>query len=289
MNIVSIAKVGLRKMLPRPVFLTLKRNVYYGASDLLDTLSGRRQDLVPPKRMMYIGGTAFIKIGDEFFAYFKKFGKLKPESAILDIGCGIGRMARPFTGFLSPAGRLEGFDIDKAGVTWCSKNITKRYPNFRFQYVDVYNKHYNPAGRIKADEFRFPYPDASFDFVFATSVFTHMFPKDVRNYLKEITRVLKPGGSSLLTYFLINPDSRKLITEKKSRIKFEYEVDGVLTQDKLVPEDAIGLEETYVAGVYKELGMAIEAPIHFGEWSGRPDFLSFQDLVVARKSDRGPA
>ena len=55
----------------------------------------------------------------------------------------------------------------------------------------------------------FPCADNSFDLVFLTSVFTHMFAGDVENYLSEISRVLKPGGKCLITWFLLDEVSRK--------------------------------------------------------------------------------
>ena len=41
------------------------------------------------------------------------------------------------------------------------------------------------------------------DVAFLTSVFTHMLPEDVEHYLDELARVLKPGGRTLITWFLL--------------------------------------------------------------------------------------
>jgi len=43
-----------------------------------------------------------------------------------------------------------------------------------------------------------------------------MFTPDMENYLKEISRVLKPGGRCFITYFLLNNESEKLIKTGKS-------------------------------------------------------------------------
>ena len=83
------------------------------------------------------------------------------------------------------------------GIAWCQENITPKHPNFRFQVADIRNKEYNSGERFAASEYEFPYEDASFDFVLLTSVFTHLLPNEVENYLSEIQRVLAPGGGVL--------------------------------------------------------------------------------------------
>lgn len=276
-------KDAIKNILPRPLYLKVRRGLLYGVRDIFDTATGRRLDLVPPRTKIFIGGNEFVKVGDEFFEHFRSLGGVKADHRILDIGCGIGRMARPFVSFLSPKGEYEGFDIDKEGVEWCEKNISTRYPAFHFKWVDIYNKNYNVKGKVQANQFRFPYPDSHFDFIFATSVYTHMFPGDVENYLKESARVLKPGGTCLFTFFLRNEESEKLIRQKKSKIDFQYEMDGILTSDKHVPEDAICLQEEFVKGIYSRNGLTIDSPIRYGSWSGREKHLSFQDIIIAKK------
>ena len=101
----------------------------------------------------------------------------------------------PLTKYLSKSGSYDGFDIVPRAIKWCSNNITSRYPNFRFHFADIYNKHFNPNGRLTAADFRFPYGDGMFDLVFLTSVFTHMLQNDVEHYLSEISPVLKLDGA----------------------------------------------------------------------------------------------
>src|SRR5688500_3162291 len=97
---------------------------------------------------------------------------LKPDEAVLDVGCGIGRNAVPLTRHLV-GGTYDGFDIMPEAIEWCRKNITPRYPNFRFHLADVHSDRYHPGGRDSASEYRFPFEDGAFDLVFLISVFTH--------------------------------------------------------------------------------------------------------------------
>ncbi len=209
---------------------------------------------------------------------------LQPDEAVLDVGCGSGRMALPLTGYLNSEGRYAGFDISQKAIAWCQEHITSAHPNFQFEVSDIYNSLYNPKGKYQSLDFRFPYPDASFDVVFLTSVFTHMFPPDVEHYLDEISRVLKPGGRCLCTYFLLNDESLAHIAEGKSAHNFQHEGPGYRTIHKKRPEEAIGLPETFVRDVYGKFGLAVHEPLHYGSWSGREPRLSFQDIVIATKT-----
>ena len=115
---------------------------------------------------------------------------------MLEPGCGTGRMAEPLTRYLGPAGSYDGFDVVRTAIDWCESNIASQHPNFHFRHVDVLNHVYNPKGRLDPEAFEFPYPDEAFDFVFLTSVFTHMRPPEMRHYLGQIRRVLRPGGDA---------------------------------------------------------------------------------------------
>lgn len=273
------------KFLPYPFLAAAYRTLVFGIPDIWDAVFGGREALVPPRRMIFIGTGHYKATGDEFLRYFIQFGDITPQSAVLDVGSGIGRMALPLTSYLSPQGRYEGFDIDAHGIRWCQKNFTPRFPNFNFQCADIYNKMYNPRGKVVSTGYVFPYPGDSFDFVFLTSVFTHMFPDDVSHYISEISRVLKPGGRVLATFFLSNEESRRLVESGKSVLDLSHEVDGYFTVNPDLPEGAISLRESFVRDSHEKYGLQIET-IKYGNWCGRVAHTSYQDMVVARKPDQ---
>jgi ubiquinone/menaquinone biosynthesis C-methylase UbiE len=229
-----------------------------------------------------IGGGDYEVVGNEFFNFFLDFGKLKPNERVLDVGCGLGRMAMPLTSYLSN-GSYEGFDIVAESINWCKENISSKYPNFQFQLSDVYNKQYNPNGRYEASEYKFPYEDASFDFVFLTSVFTHMFPADVEHYLDEIKRVLKNRGRCFITYFLLNEESLRLIDNRQSREDFKYNLGKFRTVDRNIPEYCVAYNESFIINLYDKYGLKIIEPILYGLWCGRKLFTSYQDIIIAIK------
>ncbi len=241
---------------------------------------------VPPEWAIFTGNGDFVDVGKQVLQRLIVEGGLQPRHCVLDVGCGMGRVALPLSTFLNPAagGAYEGFDIVKAGVDWCRQKY-RRLPHFHFTHSDVYNLHYNPGGRFKASEYRFPHPDNSFDLVFLNSVFTHMLPADVENYLAEVARVLKPGGVSCITYFLMVPDaiegmksgrtSQGLVLKPTSQTYWTK-----YTND---PEDTTGYPLDYIEGLYQKNGLVLEKTL-YGNWCGREKFYEFQDVVFGRKA-----
>jgi ubiquinone/menaquinone biosynthesis C-methylase UbiE len=239
--------------------------------------------MVPPRTMYFVGDGDYKTVGAEFRNFFTQYGGLKPEHRVLDVGCGIGRMAVPLTEYLAGPGEYRGFDIVKKGVEWSQQHITPRFPNFRFLHSDVKNKFYNPGGVCEASSYRFPYEDGSFDFVFLTSVFTHMFPADLEHYLEEIARVLKKGGTCFITMFFLNGESQKLIQQGSSTQNFVYKLEGCVTADPANPEASLAFEEMHIRKLFAKTGLTIREPIHYGAWCGRKEHLSYQDIVIATK------
>ena len=190
----------------------LIRRLYYFPADFSDTITGKRNKYIPPRGYIYTGSPANSKNYFEQGMYqldlLKKELLLQLDDHVLDIGSGIGRTAIALTQYLSTDGKYEGFDAVKKGVKWCNSRIAKDFPNFSFKYIPLKNDLYNNTGK-KASKFVFPYQDKTFDKVFLFSVFTHMQICEIKNYLKEIERVLKPDGMCLATLFTYTSENEE--------------------------------------------------------------------------------
>jgi ubiquinone/menaquinone biosynthesis C-methylase UbiE len=274
-------KTWLKRLLPRKIRLWLAY-VYYGVIDFWEMITGKTHSLVPPWRMIFVGTRDFVAVGEEFLQHFIKLGHLKPEHQVLDIGSGIGRMAVPLTSYLSNSARYEGVDIVSQGVRWCQENITPRFPNFQFQLADIFNQEYNPQGQYAAVDYKLPFSPNTFDFVFLTSVFTHMLPAEVENYLSQIQRVLKPEGQAFLTFFLWNEESKAGWEQGKSTQDFLFSEGIYRVVDLKVPENSIAYEEVAVREILKTTGLALENT-YYGSWCGREKFKSYQDILIVKK------
>jgi SAM-dependent methyltransferase len=201
---------------------------------------------------------------------------------VLDVGCATGRLARPLAAFLDPKrGSYDGFDVERAAIGWCRRRYGRRHPNFRFVRADLFNGRFHPGGAHRADEYRFPYDDGTFDLVIATSVFSHLLEAEAANYLAESARVLAPGGRLFATMFVLDDESRARIAAGEATFAFldAHEHVAVLSED--LPEEAVAygagwLEQQFVAG-----DLAGES-LHTGTWRGGEDGLDLLDVVVAR-------
>ena len=278
---ISLERIFKAKYVPNFIKPLLKF-IYFSLQDIRYYSLKGFNSMVPPPTYAYIGVGNYEAIGKEFFQYFINLANLKPDEQVLDIGCGSGRLSLPLTGYLSDQGGYSGFDIIKSEIDWAQKRITTKYPNFIFKHVDVNNNLYHQS-ELKAEDFKFPYKNESFDFIFLNSVFTHMQPEDIKNYIGEIERVLKPKGRCLITFFLLNEESSEQIKLEKSIIDFKYLSDDVLTNNEEIPEDAIALEEEEVIRYFNDKNMVVNEPIHYGSWCQRKNYLSFQDIIIASK------
>jgi len=144
-----------------------------------------------------------------------------------------------------------------------------------------------------ASDYRFPYRDNSFDFVLLISVFTHMTPREMENYVLNVSRVLKKGGKCLATFFLLNETetSKKQIENRMSSLNLEYHLDEVLdpnrvcrTIDPGAPERGLAYEEQHVLGILRRSGLNPHGPVRYGVWP--ETFLPsihYQDIILAQK------
>jgi len=275
---------GTRKLISRWLPRRVKNQLRYVVNfslDKTDRLLGRKDPLVPPRTMNFVGDGDFVATGEEFYRHFVEFGGLRPQHRVLDLGCGMGRMARPLAGYLN-TGSYEGLDIVPAGIRWCQEAYSQIHRNFHFQLADVHNRWYNPHGRFQAEEYRFPFAEQEFDFVFLTSVFTHMLPLGVERYLSEIFRTLRPDGKGLITFFLLNDEAKELIRNGLSSRDFKFPLGACQVQDPRIPEDAVAYEEKYVTTLLAETGFVVEN-VQYGSWCGRTRHLSYQDIIIIKK------
>jgi SAM-dependent methyltransferase len=99
---------------------------------------------------------------------------------LLDLGCSWGRW--------SIAAARKGYDVvgidPSLGAVMAARRAARA--------VGIASRY------VVADARFLPFPDAAFDTVFSYSVLQHMSKDDVRLVLRQVARVLRPGGSSLI-------------------------------------------------------------------------------------------
>jgi SAM-dependent methyltransferase len=102
-------------------------------------------------------------------------------AAILEWGCGPGRIVRHLATLLGPEVRLCGSDYNAASIAWCREHL----PGVRFE--------------LNGLEPPTVFPDQSFDAIYCFSVFTHLSESCQLRWAQELHRLLKPGGVLIAT------------------------------------------------------------------------------------------
>ena len=163
------------------------------------------------------------------------------------------------------------------GIAWCRRAYARR-DDFRFQIAEVRNALYRPDSGVPAEEYVFPYAADSFDFSFATSVFTHLLPDAADRYFAEMARVTRPDGRLFLTFFVFDhepPDGGVW--------RFPHRQGHFATASAETPEAAVAYDETWLRGRLQARDLQVVEPLRYGTWSGaHPDGLSVLDVVIAR-------
>lgn len=259
--------------------MKLLRHARLLALDVRDTILRRRPPLTPSRRdVETIGGLDFHATAEHLARIAIDFGGLQPHDRFLDAGSGFGRVAVGLRSYLT---HYEGFDVYRRGIEWSRRNIESLHPTFHFTHVDVLNRHYNAWGRIAPEQFEFPYPSNAFDFVFAASLFTHLLPLAGERYVREIARVLKPGGRCVASFFLLTAESRRVLHAVTPRFRLVEPYYAV--QDPDDPEAAVAYDEVTVRHTFERLGLRVDE-IRHGSWTCQRDGMSFQDFLRAVKS-----
>jgi SAM-dependent methyltransferase len=191
---------------------------------------------------------------------------LAPGGRVLDIGCGPGRLAIGLIDRGVQVDEFHGIDAHRPSVQWCTRHLSPRNPAFRFEHVDVRNARYNPRGAAEDGAVRLPLADARYDVVYLYSVFSHMLPQGVREYLAEIRRALAPGGVLFFTGFV--EEGVPEVSENPEGYR----------QNWSGPLHCVRYERGFLSRMLAESGFRVEHFVHGEETDG-------QSAVYARREE----
>ena len=274
----------LRTYIP-PSLKRVVKIVMYSCIDVYRTVTGTKKPMTPPAMAsLLIGGGDFHNVGRAIRRQLINTVGLHKHSTILEIGSGYGRVAVALADMVCPPGRYDGVEIVEKAVNWCTSEITPSYPNFRFHHADVSNPYAKRARGQSADSYQLPFDHNTYDIVYLTSVFSHMRPGEIRSYLDETARVMKPNGRCFATYYLINDFTETQLASNKATQNFRYDFGDFLSTHKRTPEHAIGVYESMIRTFYEEVGLVIDEPILYGSWSVGEKRFSYQDVILATKA-----
>jgi SAM-dependent methyltransferase len=102
---------------------------------------------------------------------------LPPQASVLEIGCGVGSFWITNRDGIPPGWRVTLTDSSPGMVSEAERRLSAQRPGFTFAKVAAEN---------------LPFPDATFDAVFAHFMLYHV--DDRSRAIREMARVLRPGG-----------------------------------------------------------------------------------------------
>lgn len=141
----------------------------------------------------------YLQSGADQVNALKKEVALTKDTVMLDFGCGQGRIVNSLEYTKTDVGTYNGVDTDERSINWCKKYLAPYDPKYNFIFLPAFNARYNDKGGELKD---LPFEANTFDVIFLNSVFSHMLEKDVRFYLAQFFRTLKPGGTVYMTAFV---------------------------------------------------------------------------------------
>jgi len=145
---------------------------------------------IPPAELRYrvhgdLSQKTFLNVGRQVALNTQKCtervgGEWSSFNDVLDFGCGSGRVIRFFLAE-DDGKKFTGIDINQELVDWCRAHISG--VNWKLTPP-------RPPTDLESN---------SFDFIYGISVFTHLDKSLQLLWLKELDRIIRPGGIILLT------------------------------------------------------------------------------------------
>ena len=111
---------------------------------------------------------------------------LRPGETVLDVGCGTGSLAMVAKTQVGDTGRVHGIDASAEMIARAKEKAAQRQADVSFE-----------EARAQA----LPFPDATFDVVLSTVMLHHMRRATREEAVREMRRVLRPGGRLLVVDF----------------------------------------------------------------------------------------
>jgi SAM-dependent methyltransferase len=198
--------------------------------------------------------TQHLQIGKDFWPQWLAAGYVSDTSEIVEIGCGCGRVAHHLRNEWFK-GTYVGIDIDEELLAWDSSNFPKE--KFTFLRSSHASVTYTSKGNDGSTPHTFP-ANWQKDFIYSTSLYTHLLEEELLNYTRESYRVLRPNKVMYMTFFCMDS------VEIGKRWTFQHKMGQAHVENIKYPEAAVAYTRAYMEELCSSVGFRevsiIESP-----------------------------
>jgi len=271
--------MGLDKMLRRVVPSTSRLTynplfkAFVDSFDWLPMLMYEELAKIPPNHMrirvgvgnrIFANHVSYLNGGTNFWIHIFHAGLCRLDSTVVDIGCGCGRYAHYLRDYRFKSetftGKYIGIDIDEEMLEWCARSFDPE--RFSFHRSNHASKAYRGVANGNS-HYKLPVADGTADFVYATSLLTHLLEEQLVNYFRESCRALKPGGCMAMYCFSMDHPPPTY----GDRHTFRHRRGNAHVESLEIPEAAVAYEEKFLFAVAREAGFrAADIQAVPGDW-----------------------
>lgn len=215
----------------------------------------------------------YLPSGERLKQQLIRHAGLRPESHVLDIGCGTGRLAQALYTYLK-GGTYHGIDLNHRFIDHCRR--TNRFrKGFSFSRLDYYHPEWAASNR--AQPYRLTLadmPNGSLDLVVLMGVVYYYDFHGAADIIHEAAPLLKSYGSMTLTARLLNHHSMAHLGADRYPLRGAKEWEGEPSRPRL----DVALPEEGFRRIMLKSRLQIREPIRYGDWCTGGDL---PDLVTA--------
>jgi SAM-dependent methyltransferase len=215
---------------------------------------------------------------------------LSPASAVLDYGCGFGRLAYAAYKWLSDDGAYFGYEVNQTALAFLRNSWNGRR-GFAFAGAELAGKDDYIAMKVGDGQRGGAAPSLvslsglcsrPVNAQYSSSVFTHMWPDDIVATLRQIGSVMAPGGLCINTWLMIDNHTAFTLRCGLADRALPHKVGEAYTYDQSNPLMCAAYDSAVVERIYADAGHEI-IDVLPGSWSGgRDNSVHYQDIVVSR-------
>jgi SAM-dependent methyltransferase len=185
-----------------------------------------------------------LQVGTGFWWIYLSNGFATSTSDIVEIGCGCGRIAHHLRGGWFE-GSYVGIDIDQELLSWSASH----FPSTKFTFMLSPHNSATYSGTDAADGAYFSFPkEWKKDFIYSTSLYTHLLEPELLNYTRESFKVLREGGVMCMSFFCLDS------IERGNRWTFQHRIGEAYVENIKYPEAAVAYARQFIEDLCRSVG-----------------------------------